>query len=107
MSWLTRIAERMIETARDAGDLQGIAGEGAPLSIENDGVDPVEAAGYKLMKSEGAVPPEVALRKRATQQQQALKTAVGEEDRRAAMAALAETQMRIAILSERRRGIRY
>lgn len=107
MSWLTRIAERLIESARDAGDLSNLKGEGAPLSIDRTGIDPLDEAGMKVMKSEGVVPPEVALYKRAAEQRAALAEAETEETRRIAMAALSDTQMRLAMMSERRRGLRY
>jgi|GEM_PF-6335556 len=107
MSWLTRIAERLIEASRDAGDLSQLEGEGARLAIEESGLDPMEEAGMKVMKSEGVVPPEVTLYQRASQQRAALAAATTEDERRAAMSALSETQMRLAMMSERRRGLRY
>ncbi len=107
MSWLARIAERLIESSRDAGDLQGLAGEGKPIERIESGLDPLEEAGFRLMKTEGVVPPEVALMNRASVERQALAAAATPEERRKAMSALGETQMRLAMLSERRRGLRY
>lgn len=96
----------MIEAARDAGDLSGLKGECQPLSLEQTGLDPMDEAGMKMMKSEGVVPPEVTLYKRAAEQRAALAAAVTEDERRAAMSAWSETQMRLNMMSERRRGLR-
>ncbi|WOI56108.1 DnaJ family domain-containing protein [Palleronia sp. LCG004] len=107
MSWLARIAERLIDASRDAGDLEGLEGEGKPIAVAEGGLDPLEEAGFRIMKTEGVVPPEVALMQRAASERAALAAAETEPERRAAMAALGQTQMRLAMLSERRRGLRY
>ncbi|PZX17115.1 uncharacterized protein DUF1992 [Palleronia aestuarii] len=108
MSWLWRIAERRIEEAREAGDLTGLAGEGRPLDLggAERGIDAIEAAGHRMMKAEGVVPPEVALRRKAAEQRAVLAATEDPEARKVAMAALSETMMRIAMMSERRRGLR-
>lgn len=109
MSWLWRIAERAIEKARDAGDLDDLPGAGKPLPREtlSSGLDPVEEAGYRIMKQEGAVPPEVALMQKAAAQRAHLAGLTDEAERRAAMKDLSETQMRLSMMMERRRGLRW
>ena len=109
MSWLWRIAARAIEKARDAGDLDDLPGAGKPLPREalGRGLDPVEEAGHRIMKQEGAVPPEVALMRQAAAQRAHLAGLTDPEARRAAMKELSETQMRLSMMMERRRGLRW
>lgn len=109
MSWLWRIAERAIEKARDAGDLDDLPGAGKPLPREalSGGLDPVEEAGHRIMKQEGAVPPEVALMRQAAAQRAHLASLTDEAARRAAMQELSETQMRLSMMMERRRRLRW
>lgn len=109
MSWLWRIAERAIEAARDDGDLDGLPGAGRPLPKEalGTGMDAVEEAGHRAMKKAGAVPPEVALMQRAAAERRVLAEASDPEARRAAMKALADTQMRLSMMMERRRGLKW
>lgn len=105
MSWLGRIAERLIERARDEGDLDDLAGAGKPLPrevIEPGPSDAIEAAGFRIMKKEGVVPIEVTLRRTLSERRAALKAATTPEEKHAAMAALAEAEMRYNMATERR-----
>ncbi|TDL81502.1 DUF1992 domain-containing protein [Palleronia sediminis] len=105
MSWLSRIAERLIEEARDAGDLDRLKGAGKPLpaSSVDSGLDPIEAAGFRIMKQEGVVPAEVQLRRKLAEDRARLAATTDPEARRAAMAELAATEMRYNMATERRR----
>ena len=107
MGPLRHLTERLIGKAVEDGSLQGLAGEGKPLPQAEGGafVDATEAAGFRIMAREGALPPEVALMKDA----QALRRALAAEDdpdaRKRLMARLADIEMRRAMRMEaRRRG---
>ena len=109
MSTLRYLAERLIGRAEAAGDLRGLAGEGRPLPEAEGGahVDPVEAAGFRIMAREGALPPEVVLAKQAQALRAELAAAEGEAARKAVMARLADVEMRRAMRMEARRGRRF
>ena len=103
MSLLARIAERLLQGRAEAGDLQGLEGEGRPLPAQqvDPFVDPVEAAGYAMMAKAGAVPEEVALAREVSDLWRRLKTTEGEERRRVQLR-LAELDMRRNMARERR-----
>ena len=107
MGTLRYLAERLIGRAEAEGGLRGLRGEGRPLPRPEGGahVDPVEAAGFRIMAKEGALPPEVVLAQQAQALRAELAATADEGDRKAVMARLADVEMRRAMRMEaRRRG---
>lgn len=105
MSWLSRLAERQILKARMTGGLSGLQGEGKPLP-ERPGdafVSPGDAVGFRIMAEAGVLPEEITLKKQAAALRAHLATLTDAAERKAAMAALAQTEMRQAIAEESRR----
>lgn len=105
MSWLNRIAERMMLKARAEGQLSGLKGEGHPLP-ERPGdafVSAGEAMGFRIMAEAGALPEEITLKKQVLAQQAHLATLTDAAERKAAMRVLADLQMRQAMAEEARR----
>lgn len=105
MSWLNRLAERQIAAARAKGQLQGLQGEGKPLRDRPGDayVSAGDAVGFRIMAEAGVLPEEITLKKQAALQRAHLGTLTDEAERKAAMAALARTEMRQAIAEEARR----
>lgn len=65
--WLIdQLAEQHIKAAQEKGELSNLAGEGAPLVLDDDShVPPELRAGYRLLKNAGFLPPELELRREA------------------------------------------
>lgn len=105
MSWLSRLAERQIQKARVKGELQGLEGEGKPLPDRPGDafVAPGDAVGFRIMAQAGVLPEEIELKKQVAAQRAHLATLTDEALRKAAMAKLAELEMRQAIAEEARR----
>jgi hypothetical protein len=103
--WFERLAERRMLKARAEGKLSGLEGEGKPLPEHPEAalVDPGEAVGYRIMAEHGALPEEVQLRKALAEAKAAYAAAEGDAAKRAAMARIAEVQMRLSIAEEARR----
>lgn len=100
---LQQMTEQRIAAAAARGELTGLVGEGAPLP-ERPGdalVDAGEAVAYRMMAEAGALPEEFRLKAQADAARQAVQDAPAAE-RRAAMAKLAELEMRHAIAREAR-----
>ena len=91
--------------ARAEGKLSGLAGEGKPLPDHPEAafVDPGEAVGYRIMAEHGALPEELRLRKELNEAKAARAAAEGDAAKPAAMARIAEVQMKISIAEEARR----
>ena len=105
MSWLSRLAEQQIAKARLKGQLQGLAGEGKPLP-ERPGdafVSAGDAVGFRVMAEAGVLPEEITLKKHAAGLRAHLATLTDASERKAAMAELAQVEMRQAIAEEARR----
>lgn len=105
MSWLNKLAERQIAAARAKGGLQGLRGEGKPLpdGTADAFVSAGDAVGFRIMAEAGVLPEEIALKKLAAEQRAKLATLTDEAARKAAIAQLAQTEMRQAIAEEARR----
>ncbi len=103
--WFERLAERRMLKARAEGKLSGLAGEGKPLPAHPEAafVDAGDAVGYRIMAEHGALPEEVTLRKRLDAARAEYATLSDPDDKRAAMARLAEIEMKLAIAAEARR----
>ena len=105
MSWLSRLAERQIQKARLKGQLQGLEGEGKPLPDRPGDafVSAGDAVGFRIMAQAGVLPEEITLKKQVAEQQALLATLTDETARKAAMAKLADLQMKQAMAEEARR----
>ena len=105
MSWLSRLAERQIQKARLKGQLQGLEGEGKPLPDRPGDafVSPGDAVGFRIMAEAGVLPEEITLKKQVLAQRAHLATLTDAAARKAAMAKLADLEMRQAIAEESRR----
>lgn len=73
--WLIdKLAEQHIREAQQKGELEGLAGEGAPLVLDDDSHVPKELrAGYRLLKNAGYLPPELEIRREALELNDLLK----------------------------------
>lgn len=59
-------AERHIQEALQAGDLDNLPGQGSPLCLEDDSQVPADLrTGYRLLKNAGCLPAELQLRRDA------------------------------------------
>ena len=102
-----RLAERQILKAQAEGQLDNLPGEGKPLDTSPD-PDFAQSVGYRIMAEAGALPEEIRLRKAVEAQAAALKALTEDPGAdpaavKAAMAALADLQMKLAIQEEARR----
>jgi hypothetical protein len=106
MSWLSRLAERQIARARLRGDLEKLEGEGKPLPEhpENAFVDAGDAVGFRIMAQAGVLPEEITLKKQVILARAELANITDPDTRKAAMARLADLEMRQAIAAEARRA---
>lgn len=100
-----RLSEAQIRKAIAEGKLSKLAGEGKPLPDrpEQALIDPGLAVGFRIMAEHGALPEEVALRKALEAAKTAYAEARSAEDKRAAMAEIAEAQMKLSIAEEARK----
>jgi hypothetical protein len=105
MAWWDRLIERRILKARAEGQLENLPGEGQPLPDrpEDALVDPGLAAGYRIMAENGVLPEEFRIAKQAAKAKEHLATLSDPAARKAAMAKLADLEMRLAIAQEARR----
>ena len=103
---LARLVEQQIAKAIAEGQLKGLAGEGEPLpdrSGEATG-DVVTAIAMRIMAEAGAVPEEFKWKKALDAARANYAEASSEEKKRAAMALIAELELRYNIAVEARRS---
>jgi hypothetical protein len=105
MSWFGRLVERRILKTQAEGGLEGLEGEGKPLSDRSGEahLDAGEAAGFRIMAQAGALPEEIVLKKQVAAVRDALARLTDLDERRAAQARLAELEMKQAMAEEARR----
>ena len=105
MSWLNKLAERQIAKARAEGKFDHLQGHGKPLpDPPGDAcISAGDAAGFRIMAEAGVLPEEIIFKKQAAIQRAHLATLTDPTDRKAAMAELAQLEMRQAIAEESRR----
>lgn len=96
------LAERQILKAKAEGQLTGLKGEGKPLPHGGYG-DAAETAGFRIMADAGALPREFTLKQERDAQAKHLASLTDPEARKAAMAVLADLEMRLAIEQDARR----
>jgi Domain of unknown function (DUF1992). len=100
-----KLAERQMQKALAEKKLSGLEGEGRPLPDRPEAalVDAGEAVGYRIMHEHGALPEEIELRKAVEVAKADYAKAETPEEKRAAMARIAELQMKVAIAAEARK----
>ncbi len=105
MSWLERLAERRMLFARAKGQFSGIEGEGKPLADRTGDafVSAGEAVAFRIMAEAGVLPEEITLKKAADAQRDVLASLTDPSERKAAMAKLADLEMRREMAIESRR----
>ena len=103
--WFERLAERRMQKARAEGKLSGLEGEGKPLPAHPEAalVDPGEAVGYRIMAEHGALPEEIRLKKELSAAKAAYAASTSDAEKRAAMARIAELDMKLSIAAEARK----
>lgn len=68
MWFMTQIAEKRIEEARDRGELDNLPGAGKPLPPEDDLLVPEhQRMAYRILKNSGYLPPELEMHKEAVE----------------------------------------
>ena len=105
MPWWNRLIERRILKARAEGQLENLPGEGQPLPDRPGDamVDPGLAAGYRIMAETGVLPEEFRIKEQVAAAKAELAGLTDPAARKAAMALLADLEMRLAIAQEARR----
>lgn len=95
-----------MQAARLKGQFQGLAGEGKPLPDRTGDafITPGEALGFRIMAEAGVLPEEIVLKKVAQAQRDKLAALTDPAERKAAMAELAQIEMRQAMAEEARRA---
>jgi hypothetical protein len=101
--WLMdQLAERRITEAQQRGELDGLAGEGRPLRLDDEPlVAPELRAAYRLLKNAGYVPPDVQLRREIADVETLLSQARGVEARSAVSKRLRYLLMRLGTTDPR------
>ncbi len=68
MWFLTQIAEKRIEEARDRGELDNLPGAGKPLCFDEDTLVPEhQRMAYRILKNSGYLPPELEMHREAVE----------------------------------------
>lgn len=100
----SRLAEKRIEEAIDAGLFDDLPGCGEPLPKEMLHGDRLEIAGFRMMARAGALPPEILLKKEIATERARLRAADNEEERIICLNSIANLEMRLAMMLESRRA---
>ena len=105
MSWLSRLTERRILKSLAEGKLEKLDGEGKPLPDRSGEahLDAGEAIGFRIMAEAGVLPEEIEWKRKVAAQREALNGLKDPEARKAAMARLADLDMRQSMAEEARR----
>ena len=103
---LGKLVERQIKKAQAEGQLEGLNGEGQPLPDRSTEAqsDPAIAAGHRIMAQAGVLPEEFSLRKELDAARQAYAGLTDAADRKAAMARIADLEMRYNMARDARRA---
>ena len=90
MLFLDLIAERRLEEAIRAGELDDLPGAGKPLALDDDRLVPEDLrVAYRILKNAGFVPPEVEASREAAGLARLVRLATDDGERRRALARLA------------------
>lgn len=100
------LAERQLLKARAEGQLDGLQGEGQPLPDRSSEAmsDPALAAGHRIMAQAGVLPEEFALKKELDAARADYPKLTDPDARKAAMARIAELEMRYNMARDARRS---
>ncbi len=103
---LGKLVERQIRKAQAEGQLEGLEGEGKPLPDRSSDAqtDPALAAGNRIMAQTGVLPEEFDIRKQLDAARKAYAALTDPQDRKAAMAKIAELEMRYNMARDARRA---
>ncbi len=101
-----KLVERQIKKAQAEGQLEGLDGEGAPLPDRSTEAqtDPALAAGHRIMAQAGVLPEEFDIKKELDAARSSYATLTDPEDRKAAMAKIADLEMRYNMARDARRA---
>ena len=102
---LGRLVERQIQKALAEGKLQGLEGAGKPLPDRSGEAftDMATAVAIRIMAEAGALPEEFKIKKLLDAAKENYRNAENEDERRVAMALIAELDQRYNIAVEARR----
>ncbi len=100
-----KLVERQIKKAQAEGQLEGLEGEGAPLPDRSTEAqtDPALAAGHRIMAQAGVLPEEFDIKKELDAARANYATLTNPDDRKAAMAKIADLEMRYNMARDARR----
>ncbi len=100
------LTERQIQKARAQGELDGLEGEGKPLPDRSGEAltDPGLAAGLKIMAQAGVIPEEFDLKKLLDEARAEYTGLTDPEDRKSAMARIADLEMRYNLARDARKS---
>jgi hypothetical protein len=103
---LGKLIERQIKKAQAEGQLQGLEGEGRPLPDRSGEAqsDQAIAAGHRIMAQAGVLPEEFDIRKKLDAARKDYAELTSPDDRKAAMARIAELEMRYNMARDARRA---
>ncbi|MEM7753846.1 MAG: DUF1992 domain-containing protein [Pseudomonadota bacterium] len=103
---LQRLIEQQIAKAVAEGQLSGLEGEGKPLPDRTGEAtgDATTAIAMRIMAEAGAVPEEFKWKKALDAARATYAHATSEDEKRAAMALIAELELRYNIAAEARRA---
>ncbi len=103
---LGKLVERQIKKAQAEGQLQGLDGEGKPLPDRSGEAqsDPAIAAGHRIMAQAGVLPEEFDIKKQLDAARRNYATLTDAEARKAAMAKIADLEMRYNMARDARRA---
>jgi hypothetical protein len=102
---LGRLVERQIQKALAEGKLQGLEGEGKPLPDRSGEAfsDMATAVAVRIMAEAGTLPEEFKIKKLLEAARENYRAAKAEDEKRVAMALIAELEQRYNIAVEARR----
>ncbi len=103
MSILGRIAEAKITAAMERGEFDDLPGAGRPLELEDlSRIPPHLRAGYKLLRNADVLPPEVELRREIYSLGGLIDATTDPSEREELRRRRRESELRYALLVERR-----
>lgn len=100
------LIERQILKAQAEGQLDDLDGQGKPLPDRSSEAltDPALAAGHRIMAQAGVLPEEFQIKKELDAQRKRYPTLTDPAERKAAMAKLADLEMRYNMARDARRA---
>ncbi|HZT59913.1 MAG TPA: DnaJ family domain-containing protein [Pyrinomonadaceae bacterium] len=102
-----KLVEQKIREAMEAGEFEGLEGEGRPVNLDAYFATPPELrAGYAVLKNAGVLPEEAQLLKEINELRPRLELAREEPERERLKRAVVELTLKYNLLVERYRGKR-